>query len=126
MVRYICIAAGAWIAAQGAVYLIRLIVLRLYGIRTTAEVIGAKEPKQGSYVHTLRFEHNGKMVEKDDKTGYSQPIDIGSEVTIICNRKDAGKFEYASALKKNMIISLVLIGISILLILRFSLFVTES
>ena len=104
MVRIVVIGAGAVIALAGLVYLIKLLILRFGGTRTTAEVISAVEPKQGYYVHKLRFEHNGKMVEKDDKTGYSQPFSVGEKLEIICSKTDADKFEYVGALKKNMII----------------------
>lgn len=126
MVRIVVIGAGAVIALAGFVYLIKLLILRFGGTRTTAEVISAVEPKQGYYVHKLRFEHNGKMVEKDDKTGYSQPFSVGEKLEIICSKTDADKFEYVGALKKNMIIATVMIAMSILIVLRFMFFVTDD
>lgn len=126
MVRIVVIAAGAVIALAGLVYLIKLLILRFGGTRTTAEVISAIEPKQGYYVHKLRFEHNGKMVEKEDKTGYSQPFSVGEKLEIICSKNDADKFEYVGALKKNMIIATIMIAMSILIVLRFMFFVTDD
>lgn len=126
MVRIVVIAAGAIIALAGLVYLIKLMILRFGGVRTMAEVVSAREIKQGYYVHKLRFEHNGKIVEKDDSTGYSQPFSVGEKLEIICSKSNPDKFEYAGALKKNMIIATVMIAMSILIILRFMFGVTND
>lgn len=126
MVRIVVIAAGAIIALAGLVYLIKLMILRFGGVRTTAEVLSAHEYKQGYYVHKLRFAHNGKIVEKDDTTGYSQPFSVGEQLEIICSKSDSNKFEYAGALKKNMIIAAIMIAMSILIILRFMFGVTDD
>lgn len=126
MVRIVVIAAGAIIALAGLVYLIKLMILRFGGVRTMAEVLSAHEYKQGYYVHKLRFEHNGKIVEKDDTTGYSQPFSVGEQLEIICSKSNSNKFEYAGALKKNMIIATVMIAMSILIILRFMFGVTDD
>ena len=126
MIRMIVIAAGAIIALAGLVYLIKLMILRFGGVHTTAEVISACEPKQGYYVHKLRFEYNGKIVEKEDTTGYSQPFSMGEQIEIICSKSNPDKFEYEGALKKNMIIATVMIAMSILIVLRFMFFVTND
>ncbi len=119
MVRTIVIAAGAVIALAGLIYLIKLMILRFGGIRVLAEVVSAREPKQGYYVHKLRFVHNGKIVEKDDNTGYSQPFSVGEQLEIICSKSSPEKFEYVGALKKNIIITTIMIAMSILIVLRF-------
>ena len=126
MVRIVVIAAGAIIALAGLVYLIKLMILRFGGIRTMAEVLSAREIKPGYYVHKLRFVHNGKIVENDDSTGYSQPFSVGEKLEIICSKSNPDKFEYAGALKKNMIIATVMIAMSILIILRFMFGVTDD
>ncbi len=126
MVRTVVIAAGAIIALAGLVYLIRLMILRFGGVRTMAEVMSACEPKQGYYVHKLRFEYNDKIVEKDDTTGYSQPFSVGDQLEIIYSKSNPDKFEYVGALKKNMIIATIMIAMSILIMLRFMFFVTND
>lgn len=126
MVRILVIAAGAIIALAGLVYLIKLMILRFGGVRIMAEVVSAREPKQGYYVHKLRFEHSGKIVEKDDTTGYSQPFSVGEQLEIICSKSNPEKFEYVGALKKNMIIATVMIAMSILIVLRFMFAVTDD
>lgn len=126
MVRILVIAAGAIIALAGLIYLIKLMILRFGGVRIMAEVVSAREPKQGYYVHKLRFEHNGKIVEKDDSTGYSQPFSVGEQLEIICSKSNPEKFEYVGALKKNMIIATVMIVMSILIVLRFMFAVTDD
>ena len=126
MVRIVVEAAGAVIALAGLVYLIKLLILRISGVRVAAEVISAREPEQGRYIHTLRFEHNGKIVEKEDKTGYSQPFSIGEKLEIICSRSDPSKFEYVGALKKNMIIAAIMVVMAVLIVLRFAFWVTDD
>lgn len=126
MVRIAVIAAGAVIALAGLVYLIKLMILRFGGVRTMAEVLSACEPKQGYYVHKLRFEHNGKVVEKDDSTGYSQPFSVGEQLEIICSKNNPDKFEYVGALKKNMIIAAIMIVMAVFIVLRFMFGVTDD
>ncbi|MBR6580056.1 MAG: hypothetical protein IKK66_10625 [Ruminococcus sp.] len=126
MVRIVVIAAGAIIALAGLVYLIKLMILRFGGVRVLAEVVSAREIKPGYYVHKLRFEHNGKIVEKDDSTGYSQPFSVGEKLEIICSKSDSEKFEYVGALKKNMIIAAVMIIMAILIVLRFMFWVDDD
>lgn len=126
MIRIVVIAAGAIIALAGLVYLIKLMILRFGGVRTMAEVVSACEIKPGYYIHKLRFEHNGKIVEKEDSTGYSQPFSVGEKLEIICGKSNPDKFEYAGALKKNMIIATIMIAMSILIILRFMFGVTDD
>ena len=123
MERIIVAAAGILVALGGFIYLIKLLILRLGGVRTDAEVVAVKEPKQRYYVHTLRFAHNGKIVEQDDKTGYSQPFSKGDRLEIVCSKSSPEKFEYTAALNKNLIISGVLIVMAILIVVRFAFFV---
>lgn len=120
MLRTIVIAVGAIIALAGLIYLIKIMLLRFGGIRTVGEIIAVKEPQRGQYVHTLRFEHKGKIVEKDDKTGYSQAFSVGEQCEIICSKSNPDKFEYTKELNKNIIIALVLIAMAILIMLRFA------
>jgi hypothetical protein len=126
MIRLVVIAAGAIVVLAGLIYLIKLMLLRLGGARIMAEVVSACEVKQGHYVHKLRFEHNGKIVEREDTTGYSQPFSVGEKLEIICSKSNSHKFEYTAALKKNIIISLVLIAMAVLIVVRFMFFVTSD
>lgn len=125
MERIICITAGAVIAVAALVYIIKLLILQLTGLKEEAEVVAVKEPKQGTFVHTLRFDFNGKIIEKDDRAGYSQPFSKGDVLKIVCSRKNPDSFEYADALRKNMIIAGVLVLMSLLIVIRFTFFVTE-
>ncbi|MCM1133360.1 MAG: hypothetical protein NC340_07800 [Ruminococcus flavefaciens] len=125
MERILCMSAGAVIALCTLVYLVKLLVLWLTGLKINAEIIKSREVKQGSYVHTLRFDFNGRTVEKDDRTGYSQPFAKGEIHKIVCSKKSPDKFEYADALRKNMIVATVLLVMSLLIVVRFAFFVTE-
>ena len=115
MERIIVGAVAAVIAAAALVYFVKLLALYVGG-----EGKKVREPKQKVFVHRLRFEHGGEIVEHDDKTGYSQPFSVGDEQEIICSKRHADKFEYAVALKRNMVISLVLATMSVLIVLRFA------
>lgn len=125
MERIMVGAVAAVIAVAALVYFIKLLALYVGGERKTAEVVAVREPKQKVFVHRLRFEHGGEIVEHDDKTGYSQPFSVGDEQEIVCSKRRADKFEYAAALKRNMVISLVLVAMSILIVLRFAFFIIE-
>ncbi len=125
MERILCITAGAVIAVAALVYIVKLLILQITGFKINAEVVAVKEPKQKTFVHTLRFSFNGKVVEKDDRTGYSQPFSKGDVHKIVCSRKNPDNFEYAAALRKNIIIAGILFVMSLLIVVRFALFVTE-
>lgn len=125
MERICVIAVGGMIGTAAVVYMVKLLILRIFGVKTAAEVVAVKEPEQGKYIHTVRFVHNGKTVEHDDKTGYSQPFSKGERLEIICSKRISEKFEYTTALNKHIVISAVLVLMSILIILRFMFGVTE-
>lgn len=125
MERFVFMSAGAVIAVGGLVYLIKLLLLRFTGLKINAEVVAVKEPKQGTYVHTLKFVFNGKVVQKDDRTGYSQPFKIGDIKKIVCCKNNSGKFEYADALNKNIVIFGVMVVMAVLIVVRFAFFVVE-
>ncbi len=125
MERILCITAGSVIAVAALVYIIKLLVLQVTGLKEDAEVVAVKEPNQGTFVHTLRFHFNGRIVEKDDRTGYSQPFSKGEVHKIVCSKKNPDNFEYADALRKNMIVAGVLALMSVLIVIRFAFFVTE-
>lgn len=125
MERLFCITAGAVIAAASLVYIVKLLILQFSGLKKNAEVTAVREIKQGTFVHTLQFDFNGKIVRKDDKTGYSQPFSKGDVLEIVCSRKNPDSFEYADALRKNIITASVLLIMSVLIVLRFAFFVAD-
>lgn len=100
---------GIVIALFGAVYLIKLMLLKKSGVETVAEVIAVREKKKGAYVHTLRF---GEW-EKDDTSGFSQPFNVGDMKEIVYNPKKPSQFEYKEELKKNIIIAAALIAMAL-------------
>lgn len=120
MERLIYASAAVLIAAGGLFYLIKLLILKFTGFTTEAQITSVKEPKKGVYIHTLRFAFKGKIIEKDDKTGYSQPFPKGETKKIVCSKKNPEDFEYADALRKNIIIAVVLIFIAVLVAVRFT------
>lgn len=125
MERIAVITVGAVIAVTVLVYIIKLLVLQFTGIKEDAEVVAVREIKQGTYVHTLRFSFNGMIVQEDDKTGYSQPFSKGDVLQIVCSKKSPDNFEYAAALRKNIIVAGVLLLMSLLIIVRFAFLVTD-
>ncbi|MDE6775499.1 MAG: hypothetical protein K2J37_04280, partial [Ruminococcus sp.] len=119
MERYIVASIGAIIAAAAVIYLVKLLVMWFTGIKTTGEVIAVREPKQGTFVHTLRYCADGKNIVSDDKTGYSQAFSVSDRLEIVYRRRLPERFEYTSALKKNIIVSAVLVVMSVLIVIRF-------
>lgn len=126
MERYIVAAVGGIIALATLFYMIKLLILRFTGIRAKAEVVAVTEPKRGSYVHRLRFEAEGKVVEAEDNTGYSQPFSKGEVKEILCSRRDPKRFEYAHQLSRNIAIAGILLVMAVLIVLRFMFFVTDG
>ena len=47
MERIIVASAGILAALGGLIFFVKLLILRIGGVRTNAEVIAVKEPKQG-------------------------------------------------------------------------------
>lgn len=126
MERYIVAVIGGIIAAAALVYLIRLIVWQITGVKTVGAVVSVKEPKRGTYVHTLSYEIGGRSVRAEDKTGYTQPFSVGEQLDIVIRKNDPERFEYANALRKNIIVSAILVVMSVLIVLRFLFFVDNG
>ena len=126
MERYIVAAVGGVIALAALIFLGKLLILKLTGAVVEAEVIAVTEPKQGVYVHKLRYAVGGKTIESEDKTGYSQPFSRGEVKTIVCSKSDPKVFEYEAQLRKNMLISGILVVMAVLIVLRFLFFVRDG
>ena len=86
-------------------------MLKKNGVQTEAEVIAVSEDTRkgrggmrtvSGYIHTLRYEVKGKMIEAKDRTGYVQPFSKGSEHTIIYSRKNPEIFDYAEQIDRNI------------------------
>ena len=110
---------GLVIAAFGTVYLIKQARLRKYGRVILAEVLSAVEKKKGVYVHKLRFELDGKTIEQDDRTGYSQPLKEGETKLIVLDPAKPEIFEYEDELKKNIIMAAVLVAVALMFSIRW-------
>lgn len=84
--------------------------LKANGIETEAEVIAVSEETRkakggrvvSGYIHTLRYEANGKIIEAKDKTGYVQPLSKGSKQTVIYSKKNPEIFEYSEQIERNI------------------------
>lgn len=126
MERYIVAAIGGIIAAAALVYLIRLIIWQITGVKTVGVVVGVKEPQRGTYVHILSYDVDGKSIRAEDKTGYTQPFSVGEQLDIVIRKNDPERFEYANALRKNIIVSAILVVMSALIVLRFLFFVDNG
>ena len=102
--------AGIGVMLWGLVFLLRNIMLKKNGIETEAEVIKVAEDTRkakggravNGYIHTLRYEAKGKVIEAKDRTGYVQPLKKGSVQTIIYSRKNPEIFEYAEQIDRNI------------------------
>lgn len=110
---------GLIIAAAGAVYLIKQLRLKRSGRVVLAEVINVTEKKKGTYVHTLRFELDGRTIEEDDRTGYSQPFSVGETKLIVLDPEKPEVFEFEDDLKKNITMAGALIVAALIFSIRW-------
>lgn len=110
---------GAVIALVGAMYLLKLALLKIKGIETVAEVISVREKKPGDYRHTLRFSDGSNTYEYEDRAGFSQPFSVGSKHIIIYDPKKPESFDFADQVKRNLIIIGVLVGMAVLFVVRW-------
>ena len=102
---------GLVIMVGALAFLIRNIMLKKNGVQTEAEVIAVSEDTRkgrggmrtvSGYIHTLRYEVKGKMIDAKDRTGYVQPFSKGSVHTIIYSRKTPEIFDYAEQIERNI------------------------
>ena len=109
--NYIILALiGLAVMIFGLVMMGRSWGLKMNGVQTEAEVIAVSEETRkakggravSGYIHTLRYEAKGKVIEAKDRTGYVQPLKKGSVQTIIYSRKDPEIFEYAEQIDRNI------------------------
>ena len=77
------------------------------------------EKKKGTFVHTLRYTYKGKTIESDDRTGFSQPLRVGEKRTITVDSRDPKRFEYTDELKKNIIITAVMVCLAVVFSVKF-------
>ena len=105
---------GIIIALAGLIYLGKLLLLKIKGVETVAEVVKVREKRKDNYVHTMRFSNEEKTYEFEDKAGFSQPLSIGSKHTIIYDPKNPQNFDFADQVKKNLIIIGVLVAMAVL------------
>lgn len=115
---------GIIIAIFAAAYMMRLILLKKKGKLVLAEVAEIREKKNRkgiivSYIHRMRFEDNGKVYEKDDRSAFNQPFAVGEKKLIWFDIKDPSKFEYDDEIKKNIIIAGTLAAIAVVFSVRW-------
>lgn len=109
---------GIIIAVCGIVYISNLIYLKKKGKLVLAEVVSVTEKKDRkgritAYIHKLRFEIDGKVYEKDDRSGFSQPFKVGEKQLIYVNPTKTESFEYENEVKKNIVITGAMIVIAL-------------
>lgn len=115
---------GLIIAVITAIYMVRLILLKMRGELVLAEVVEIREKKNRkgmttSYIHRMKFEYGGKNYEKDDRAGFNQAFAVGTKKLIRFNSSNPSKFEYEDEMKKNIIIAGVLAGLAVVFSIRW-------
>lgn len=115
---------GLIIAVIAAIYMVRLILLKMRGELVLAEVVEIREKKNRkgmttSYIHRMKFEYGGKNYEKDDRAGFNQAFAVGTKKLIRFNSSNPSKFEYEDEMKKNIIIAGVLAGLAVVFSIRW-------
>lgn len=126
---------GAAAALGGAVFLLKLLYYRKFGVTAKAEVVDVNEIKKrkgflleniifvgrhaDSYAHTMRYDVNGKTYEEQDKAGYTQPLKTGSTHLILCDPKDPRKFRFEADVDKGVKITAALVAMGVVFAVRF-------
>lgn len=125
MGNLILIFVGIAIAIAGAVYLMKLMFFKKFGVIVKAEVLDAKAVtnrkgrQASSYVHTLRYVLNGKTYEEQDKAGYSEPFKVGSTQLLLCDPKDAKKFKFEADIDSHIKVAAALVAAGVVFAGRF-------
>ena len=112
-------AVGLLIALGALVYLISQLALNKNGVQTEGEIISVVEKKKGTFIHTVRYTYKGKEMTSDDRAGFSQPMSIGTKKMITVDKRKPENFEYTDELKKNITITLVMIGVAVIFSLKW-------
>lgn len=127
--------AGFIIAIGGGVYLARLLYYKKFGVAAKAEVLDANEvlKRKGAilgsvifvgkrvdhYMHTMRYDFDGRTYEEQDRAGYTQPLKIGSTHIILCDPKNPKKFKFEEDVAKHITIAAALVAVAVLFAGRF-------
>jgi len=125
MGELILVFVGIAIAIAGGVYLAKLMFFKKFGIIVKAEVLDAKAAARrkgrqaSSYVHTLRYELNGKIYEEQDKAGYSEPFKVGSTQLLLCDPKDGRKFKFEADIDSHIKVAAALVAAGVVFAGRF-------
>ncbi|NLT09860.1 MAG: hypothetical protein GXY08_10190 [Ruminococcus sp.] len=110
---------GLIIAAVGALYMMKQLRLKKHGRVILAEVVKVTEKKKNTYVHTLRFELDGKTLEEDDRTGYSQPFKEGETKLIVLDPEKPEVFEFEEDVKRNITMAAALVAVALVFSIRW-------
>ncbi len=110
---------GLIIAAVGALYMMKQLRLKKHGRVILAEVVKVTEKKKNTYVHTLRFELDGKTIEQDDRTGYSQPFKEGETKLIVLDPEKPEIFEFEEDVKRNVTMAAALVAVALVFSIRW-------
>ncbi|HRR77064.1 MAG TPA: hypothetical protein P5191_09695 [Ruminococcus sp.] len=110
---------GLIIAAVGALYMMKQLRLKKHGRVILAEVVKVTEKKKNTYVHTMRFELDGKTIEEDDRTGYSQPFKEGETKLIVLDPEKPEIFEFEEDVKRNITMAAALVAVALVFSIRW-------
>ena len=110
---------GLIIASVGAVYKMKQLRLKKHGRVILAEVVKVTEKKKNTYVHTMRFELDGKTIEEDDRTGYSQPFKEGETKLIVLDPEKPEIFEFEEDVKRNITMAAALVAVALVFSIRW-------
>lgn len=117
--------AGIAIAVEGFAYLAYLMYFKKKGVLVKAEVtdVQAKPTKKGrpvnGYVHTMKYEANGKSYEEQDKADYSEPLKVGSTHLLLCDPKDPKIFKFEADIDSHIKVAAALIAAGVIFAGRF-------
>lgn len=115
---FFCI-IGLGFSAFGLVMLVKMLVLRFFGIKTLGEIISAEQDAKGQYTHKVKYSVDGREIVARDTAGYSQAIPKGTEKLIICRKNTPEKFRFADETRSNIIIYAICVVMGLLVALRF-------
>lgn len=125
MQELIWVIVGIIIIIVSLIQLKKLTYIKKHGITVLAEVVEVSEITRGKkqqiagYAHKMRYEVDGEMIEAVDKAGYNQPLKVGAKELIIYDPKQPERFEYEDALKKNIVLYWVMVGVTVMFSARF-------
>ena len=94
---------GAAAGVIGLIMFVRALAFKLSGTETLGRVLSSRPDGKGRYLHKITYQAGGREIVSEDKTGYSQSMESGTDLLITFKKNEPESFKTAQELRMGLI-----------------------